>query len=214
VCEVRIGPRDRSLGFFGEEKKPSLRRPQAVPQLSGFAYQKLIEAIEASAKKVGVEVRKVDPADTSVIGWVKYGSKLGLNPDQAAAFAIARRGVLSKNDAIKRRKIKGEWIDLYTKKESLNEFEVQSKESTELKCEEGKAKTAKRRGPQQSMVVSKSSTEPGWARALGSDRRQWAGKLASLRKSWSRGIVCCGMNHYPPSKQGQQRKIPRGRASL
>jgi IS605 OrfB family transposase len=102
------------------EKKKSLRYedPKRSPQLSGFAYQKLIEAIEASAKKVGVEVRKVDPADTSVIGWVKYGSKLGLNPDQAAAFAIARRGVLSKNDAIKRRKIKGEWIDLYTKKES------------------------------------------------------------------------------------------------
>ena len=47
----------------------------------------------ARSKIVGVEVRFVDPAYTSVVGWAKYGSRLGVNPDLAAALAIARRVV-------------------------------------------------------------------------------------------------------------------------
>jgi IS605 OrfB family transposase len=175
-----------ALDFSDKKKSLRYEDPGRAKQLSGFAYQKLIEAIEARAKKVGVEVRKVDPAYTSVIGWAKYGSKLGLNPDQAAAFAIARRGILSKGDAIKRRKIKGEWIDLYSKKENLTEFQKLELKS-DLKSEESKTKKAQRRGPQQSMRVSKSSSESNLARALGSDRRLWAGKLAELRKSLAKG---------------------------
>ena len=66
-----------------------------------------------------VEVRFVNPAFTSVVGWAKYGSVLGLNPDQAAAFAIARKG-LSKGSDIKRAKRNGEWINLYSKQEKIN----------------------------------------------------------------------------------------------
>ena len=108
------------------EKKALLRyenvskvSKQRSARLSSFAYQKLIEAVVARAAKVGVEIRFVDPSWTSVVGWAKYGSRLGLNPDQAAAFTIARRGVLSKGKNIKRSKRGTEWFDLYAKREKI-----------------------------------------------------------------------------------------------
>jgi hypothetical protein len=55
----------------------------------------MIEAILSLAERFGVLVRFVDPRYTSVSGWAKY-NHLGLNPDTAAAFAIARKGILSK----------------------------------------------------------------------------------------------------------------------
>lgn len=202
-----------ALDFSDKKKSLRYEDPKRAKQLSGFAYQKLIETIEARAKKVGVEVRKVDPAYTSVVGWAKYGSRLGLNPDQAAAFEIARRGVLSKGDAIKRRKVKGEWIDLYAKKENLTEFETNELSSV-LKSEEGKAKKAKRRGPQQSMRVSKSSPESGLARALGSERRVWAEKLAKIRKSFTKGNILLREDASSAPKKWPAAKDSRARTSL
>jgi hypothetical protein len=55
----------------------------------------MIEAILSRAERFGVLVRFVDPRFTSITGWVKF-NHLGLNPDTAAAFAIARKGILSK----------------------------------------------------------------------------------------------------------------------
>lgn len=175
-----------SLDFSDKKKSLRYEDQERAKQLSGLAYHKLIEAIEARAKKVGVEVRKVDPAYTSVIGWAKYGSKRGMNPDQAAAFAIARRGILSKGKVIKRRKLKGEWIDLYSKKENFTEFQTLELDS-DLKSEDSKTKKVKRRGPRQSMRVSKSSSESNLARALGGKRWLWAQKLAVLRQSLAKG---------------------------
>jgi IS605 OrfB family transposase len=57
------------------EKKALLRyenthkdAKQRSERLSGFAYQKLIEAIVARAAKVGVEIRLVAPSWTSIVG--------------------------------------------------------------------------------------------------------------------------------------------------
>ncbi|MEQ8963326.1 MAG: hypothetical protein RLP02_36380 [Coleofasciculus sp. C2-GNP5-27] len=41
----------------------------------------------------GIEVRQVNPAYTSLIGLVKYARMYGLASDEAAALAIARRGM-------------------------------------------------------------------------------------------------------------------------
>jgi hypothetical protein len=77
-------------------------------------------------------------------------------------------------------------VDLYSKKENLTEFQNFELDS-DFKSEESKTKKTKRRGPQQSMRSSLSSSESNLARALGSDRRLWAGKLAVLRKSLAKG---------------------------
>ena len=102
--------------FTGKDGKACKQR---AARLSSFAYQKLIEAIMTRAPKVGVEIRLVDLSWTSIVGWAKYGSRLGLNADQAAAFTIARRGVLSKGKNIKRAKRSSEWVDLYAKPEKI-----------------------------------------------------------------------------------------------
>ena len=122
------------------DKKARLRYecPTHAKMLSGFAYAKLIEAICSRAKKNKVQVIFVDPAFTSKLGYAKYGRKNGLNVDQAAALAIARKGLLSspwfeipkdlsadkrKELAGKRQTVRakrnGEWIELATRKENV-----------------------------------------------------------------------------------------------
>ena len=57
-----------------------------------FIYRQLLLAIERRAIKFGVEVRKVNPAFTSIAGILKYQSLYSLNRHTAAALVIARRG--------------------------------------------------------------------------------------------------------------------------
>lgn len=68
--------------------------PELARLLSGFAYRTLHAALTARARKEGVEVILVNPAWTSVVGWAKYGARYGLSVHEAAALAIARRGLL------------------------------------------------------------------------------------------------------------------------
>jgi len=62
-------------------------------QLSSFAYGGIQQALDRSALLRGVPVAEVNPAYTSVIGRVKYAKPLGVSVHQAAALAIARRGM-------------------------------------------------------------------------------------------------------------------------
>jgi IS605 OrfB family transposase len=57
-----------------------------------FIYSQLLRAIERRAIKDGVEVRKVNPAFTSITGILKYQDQYSLNRHTAAALIIARRG--------------------------------------------------------------------------------------------------------------------------
>jgi len=58
-----------------------------------FIYAQLLQAIEHRAIKCGVEVRKINPAFTSVIGQLKYQDLYSLNRHTAAALVIARAGL-------------------------------------------------------------------------------------------------------------------------
>jgi IS605 OrfB family transposase len=60
---------------------------------SMFAYRKMNEAIKSRADKMGVAVKEVNPAFTSVSGKLKYMRKFGISIHQAAAFTIGRRGL-------------------------------------------------------------------------------------------------------------------------
>ena len=58
-----------------------------------FIYASLLQAIERRALKDGVEVRRINPAFTSITGMLKYQDQYSLNRHTAAALVIARRGL-------------------------------------------------------------------------------------------------------------------------
>ena len=58
-----------------------------------LAYSAFKELIVSKAFQEGVEVIGINPAYTSVIGLVKFGFGYKMTPHQAAAVAIARRGL-------------------------------------------------------------------------------------------------------------------------
>lgn len=80
-----------------KKKKNNLREEnhKYSRMLSCFAYNQIITSIETKAFKEGVEVYKVNPAFTSIIGRLKYANRYGLSVHQAAAFVIARRPLYS-----------------------------------------------------------------------------------------------------------------------
>ncbi|WP_242823284.1 IS200/IS605 family accessory protein TnpB-related protein [Thermaerobacter subterraneus] len=77
------------------EKKTRLREegPRYARMLSAFAYGAFMALLLSRAAREGVEVIRVNPAFTSVIGKVKFMARYGLSPHAAAAVAIARRGL-------------------------------------------------------------------------------------------------------------------------
>ena len=58
-----------------------------------MAYSTFRQLLYSKAFRESVEVIGINPAYTSVIGLVKFGSGYKLTPHQAAAVAIARRGL-------------------------------------------------------------------------------------------------------------------------
>jgi len=62
-------------------------------RLQKWSYKRLLEKIEILARRNGIEVRKVNPAYTSVIGKLKYVPQFNIDKDIAGAFVIGRRGL-------------------------------------------------------------------------------------------------------------------------
>lgn len=58
-----------------------------------FIYSQLLRVIERRALKDGVEIKKINPAFTSIVGILKYQKMYSLNRHTAAALVIARRGM-------------------------------------------------------------------------------------------------------------------------
>ena len=80
---------------FSEKKKHMAEQATSTGyrvMLSGLAYAQYQELCVSKCFKAGVELVKVNPAFTSVIGRVKYAKRLGISTHLAAALAIARRG--------------------------------------------------------------------------------------------------------------------------
>ena len=78
-----------------EKKKRTLKDKSASQArlLSSFSYGKIIENFESKAFKEGVEILKVSPAYTSMLGVLKYKKNYGLSTHAAAAYCIGRRGM-------------------------------------------------------------------------------------------------------------------------
>lgn len=69
------------------------KKSKKARMLSSFAYNKIASSMDAAAYRAGVEVIKVNPAYTSVIGAVNHAQRKGISIHLGAALAIARRGL-------------------------------------------------------------------------------------------------------------------------
>ena len=81
------------LDFSKKKAALSKSNPDYARMLSSLAYNKIIQTIKAACFRAGIEVIEVNPAFTSTIGAVNYAQAHGLSIHQAAAIAIARRGL-------------------------------------------------------------------------------------------------------------------------
>jgi IS605 OrfB family transposase len=81
------------LDFSNKKAQLEAQSPQQARMLSSLAYARIMEILKARAWDAGIEVIEVNPAYTSVIGRYKFALRYGLSNHQAAAVAIARRGM-------------------------------------------------------------------------------------------------------------------------
>ena len=61
--------------------------------LQFFSYRRILKKIESLANQEGIEVVKVNPAFTSVIGMMKYCPQYFIDKDIAGAYVIGRKAL-------------------------------------------------------------------------------------------------------------------------
>ena len=81
--------------LYFSRKKEQLKESGSkyARMLSGWAYARFYELLESLLSNRGIYLLKVNPAYTSLIGLVKFARQYGLASDEAAALAVARRGM-------------------------------------------------------------------------------------------------------------------------
>jgi len=95
---VEIAKRERkAIVVENLEKLPKGKRGDGLPKLrqklQKWVYKALLQKIEIVAKRNGIQVIKVNPAYTSIIGKLKYAPLHNIDKDTAGAYVIARRGL-------------------------------------------------------------------------------------------------------------------------
>ncbi|NEO52550.1 MAG: IS200/IS605 family element transposase accessory protein TnpB [Okeania sp. SIO3B5] len=88
-CAIAI----ESLDFSKKKAKMSEESKVYNEMLSNLSTGMFREAILSRCKRFGVELIKVNPAFSSVIGMINYMGKYGLNSGTAAALVIGRRAL-------------------------------------------------------------------------------------------------------------------------
>jgi len=82
-----------NLDFQAKKNQMRENGQRYARMLSGFTYAKFTEQLEQKCELAGIEVIKVNPAYSSLIGLVKFMKQYGLSSDTAAAMALARRAM-------------------------------------------------------------------------------------------------------------------------
>jgi IS605 OrfB family transposase len=95
---VEIAKREiKAIVVENLEKLPKGKRGDGPPKLrqrlQKWIYKALLQKIEIVAKRNGIQVIKVNPAYTSIIGKLKYAPLYNIDKDTAGAYVIARRGI-------------------------------------------------------------------------------------------------------------------------
>ncbi|MBX0310362.1 MAG: IS200/IS605 family accessory protein TnpB-related protein, partial [Sulfurihydrogenibium sp.] len=88
---------NKAIAIENLKKLPKGKRGDGSPKLRGrlqkWSYKRLLNKIETLAKRNGIELVKVNPVYTSVIGKLKYSPQYNIDKDIAGAYVIARRGL-------------------------------------------------------------------------------------------------------------------------
>ncbi|MBX0310903.1 MAG: IS200/IS605 family accessory protein TnpB-related protein [Sulfurihydrogenibium sp.] len=103
---IEIAKRERkAISVENLQKLPKGKRGDGFPKLrrklQKWSYKRLLEKIEVLARRNGIELIKVNPAYTSVIGKLKYSPQFNIDKDIAGAYVIARRGLGYKEKLLK-----------------------------------------------------------------------------------------------------------------
>jgi len=88
---------NKAISMEDLEKLPKGKKGDGLPKLRSrlqkWVYKRLLDKIEITGGRIGIEVRKVNPAYTSLIGKLKYAPQYNIDKDIAGAYVIARRGL-------------------------------------------------------------------------------------------------------------------------
>jgi transposase, putative, N-terminal domain len=88
---------NKAIAIENLDKLPKGKRGDGFAKLrqklQKWIYKRLLNKIEITARRNGIEIRKVNPAYTSLIGKLKYAPQFNIDKDIAAAIVIARRGL-------------------------------------------------------------------------------------------------------------------------
>jgi len=95
---VEIAKRERkAIVVENLENLPKGKRGDGLPKLrqklQKWIYKGVLQKIEIVARRNGIQVIKVNPAYTSIIGKLKYAPLYNIDKDTAGAYVIARRGI-------------------------------------------------------------------------------------------------------------------------
>lgn len=81
------------LDFSGKKNNLREQGRKYARMLSSFAYNKFKDALCQRCRNTGIELIKVNPAYSSLIGLTKFMRRLGLSSDTAAGLVLARRAM-------------------------------------------------------------------------------------------------------------------------
>jgi IS605 OrfB family transposase len=179
------------------QKVPKGRRGDGLAKLRRklhkWAYRSILEKIEVYARRMGVQLIKVHPAYTSIIGKLKYSPMLGIDKDVAGAYVIARRGLgfeekLPKNyrELLKDKEFLAYAIAKVD--ERINELKSElKKEKSEYKKNALKGRIKRSRKHLElllSYTRDSGKSEPATQQAVNRWRKPMRGRARSLQKSW------------------------------
>jgi IS605 OrfB family transposase len=179
------------------QKVPKGRRGDGLAKLRRklhkWAYRSVLEKIEVYARRLGVQLIKVNPAYTSVIGKLKYAPIYNIDKDVAGAYVIARRGLgfeekLPKNyrELLKDKEFLAYAIAKVD--ERINELKSELKKETNEYKKNALKKRIKRLRKYLELLLSytrdSGKSEPATQQAVNRERKPMRGRAKSLQKSW------------------------------
>jgi len=178
-------------------KVPKGRRGDGLAKLRRklhkWAYRSVLEKIEVYARRMGVQLIKVNSAYTSIIGKLKYSPMLGIDKDVAGAYVIARRGLgfeekLPKNyrELLKDKEFLAYAIAKVDERVNKLKSELE-KETNEYKKNALKGRVRRLRKYLElllSYTRDSGKSEPATQQAVNRWRKPMRGRAKSLQKSW------------------------------
>jgi IS605 OrfB family transposase len=195
---VEIAKREgKAIVMENLEKVPKGRRGDGMPKLrqklQKWIYRGLLEKIEIVSKRNGVQLIKVNPAYTSVIGKIKYAPTYNIDKDIASAYVIARRGLGFKE------RIPKNYEKLLEDKEflSYSVARVEDRIATLKKEIEGEKNEYKRKKLKSELrrlkrelklllkfLLDSGKSEPATQEPVNREMKPMRGRVKSLQKSW------------------------------